>query len=426
MRKIGAVARYEFVGAVTRLGYLLTLVGMPAFLACLITVTSLASVRSVKESLSRKRIIGIVDESGIFASTEFSVELDGPKTVKIPGDEGMAAQAQQLELRRFASLDQGQAALQRNDVASIVRIPPDYLSSGSIQEYVAVRRELDLTSGQISTASLLRPWLVRGLVEGKVDPEIATRAAEPARVERLVLDAQGSTAPADLIREIRPLVVPIGFGMLLVLCVFTSASYLATGLAEEKQNRALELLLTSLSPAQLFWGKLLGLWTAALLQFVLYLLAVVLPAGFAFAALGLNIDQALVGGCYFVLGFFFFGAVLLTVGAIGNTQRYTQQLSAVFTLTGVAPMMVVTPLLSQPRGVLARTLTYIPFTAPVTGLLRFGADALPWWEFAVSLLVLTISAGLVIWLCARIFRVALLASGTTPSLGQLWQWLRTG
>jgi len=62
----------------------------------------------------------------------------------------------------------------------------------------------------------------------------------------------------------------------------------------------------------------------------------------------------------------------------------------------------------------------------LTGLLRFGADALPWWEFAVSLLVLTISAGLVIWTCARIFRVALLVSGTTPSLTQLWQWLRTG
>lgn len=424
MRKIAAVARYEFLGAVTRLGYLLTLVGLPAFLACLIAVTSLVSVRSARESFSRKRIIGIVDESGIFASTARSVELEAPRTMKIPG--GDEQLARRIELKPFASLDQAQAALQRSEVASVVRIPPDYLSAGSIQEYVGVRRELDLTSGQISVASLLRPWLVRGLLEGKVDPEIATRAAEPARVERLVLDAQGSAAPADLIREIRPLVVPIGFGMLLVLCVFTSASYLATGLAEEKHNRALELLLTSLSPAQLFWGKLLGLWTAALLQFILYLLAVVLPAGFAFAALGLNIEQALVGGCYFVLGFFFFGAVLLTVGAIGNTQRYTQQLSAVFTLTGVAPMMVVTPLLAQPRGVLARTLTYIPFTAPLTGLLRFGADALPWWEFAVSLLVLTISAGLVIWICARIFRVALLASGTTPSLGQLWRWLRTG
>jgi ABC-2 type transport system permease protein len=88
--------------------------------------------------------------------------------------------------------------------------------------------------------------------------------------------------------------------------------------------------------------------------------------------------------------------------------------------------MMLTPLLSQPRGVLARMLTYIPFTAPITGLLRFGADALPWWEFGLSLLVLTISAALVIRVCARVFRVALLATGTTPSLAQLWQWLRTG
>jgi len=222
------------------------------------------------------------------------------------------------------------------------------------------------------------------------------------------------------------LIVPIGFAMLLLLSVFTSASYLATALAEEKQNRALELLLTSLTPDQLFWGKLLGLGAAALLQFVLYLLAVAVPAGLAYSALGLNLVQGLVGLCYFILGFFFFGAVLLTVGAIGNTQKYTQQLSAICTLSGVLPLMMLTPLLSQPRGVLARILTYIPFTAPITGLLRFGADALPWWEFGLSLLVLTISASLVIRVCARIFRVALLATGATPSLAQLWQWLRTG
>lgn len=423
MRKIRAVAWYEFIGAVTRLGYLLTLVGMPLFVGCLIAVTSLISVRSARESLSRKRTIGIVDESGMFPGIE-RLEADLPKLGRLPA---VATQKPRpIELRHFPSLADAHAALQRDEVASIVRIPPDYLSSGKLQEYVGPKRELDLSSGQLSSGALLRPYLVRGLLEGRVDPAIAARAAEAPHIERMVIDAGGSTSPADLIREIRPLVIPIGFGMLLVLCIFTSASYLATGLAEEKQNRALELLLTSLSPAQLFWGKLLGLWMAALLQFVLYLLAVAVPAGFAFAALGLNAVQALVGACYFVLGFFFFAAVLLTVGAIGNTHKYTQQLSAMFTLTGIAPMMVVTSLLSQPKGALARTLTYIPFTAPLTGLLRFGADALPWWEFAVSLLVLTIGTGVVIWVCARIFRVALLSSGTTPSFGQLWQWLRTG
>ncbi len=427
MRKIWAVARYEFIGAITRLGYLLTLIGMPVFMACLLAVTSLATVRSATESLSRKRSIGIVDESGLFASSPDVIETElVPDVGKLGRSEiGPKARLRRTELTRFRSLDEAHAALRRGEVASIVRIPADYVSSGKLQEYVGPKREFDLSS-QVTAGSLLRPWLVRGLLQGRVEPVVMARAAEPGRIERLVIDANGAVAPADLIREIRPLIVPIGFAMLLLLSVFTSASYLATALAEEKQNRALELLLTSLTPVQLFWGKLLGLWAAALLQFVLYLIAVAVPAGLAFAALGLNFLQAVVGLCYFVLGFFFFGAVLLTVGAIGNTQKYTQQLSAICTLTGVVPMMMVTPLLSQPKGALARTLTYIPFTAPLTGLLRFGADALPWWEFAVSLLVLTICSGLVIRLCARIFRVALLATGTTPSLGQLWQWVRTG
>lgn len=422
MRKIRAIAAYEFIGAVTRPGYLLTLIGMPLFVACLIALTSLISLSSARESLSRKRVIGVLDESGLFAAGGW-VEVDSPKLPKIAP--GMVERLPAVELRHFSSLAEAHAALQKKEIASIVRIPADYLSGGALQEYVSPKRDLDIF-GQVSSGAVLRPYLVRGLLKGRVEPVVAARAAQPARIERMVIEANGATAPADLIREIRPLVVPIGFGMLLILCVFTNASYLATVLTEEKQNRALELLLTSLSPSQLFWGKLVGLWLAALLQFTLYLLVVALPAGLAFAALGLNIGQALVGAGYFVLGFFFFAALLLTVGAIGNTQRYTQQLSAVFTLTGLAPMMVVTPLLSQPRGALARTMTYIPFTAPLTGLLRFGADALPWWEFAVSQLVLTISAGGVIWLSARIFRVALLSSGTTPSLGQLWRWLRTG
>src|ERR1700716_3530113 len=74
--KIWAVAEYEFIGAVTRLGYLVTLIGMPAFMACLLAVTSLATVRSATESLSRKRTIGIVDESGLFASSPESIETE--------------------------------------------------------------------------------------------------------------------------------------------------------------------------------------------------------------------------------------------------------------------------------------------------------------------------------------------------------------
>jgi ABC-2 type transport system permease protein len=424
MRKVMAVARYEFVGAVTRPGYLLTLIGLPLFIASIAVLVSLANMSMVRETLARNRLLGLVDESRLFEAAPTKLETELVPAAGTPG--GTARRLRRTDLMRFVSFEEARAALQRGEVTTIVRIPSDYLNSGKLQEYVSAKRELDLTAGQSGAAALLRPWLVRGLLQGRVADAVAARAAEPSRLERFVIDPSGRTSAVDLLRDLRPLLVPLGFALLLFIAVFTSASYLATGLAEEKQNRALELLLTSITPDQLFWGKLLGLWCASLLQFGLYLLLVALPAGLVFKALALHPSHAVVGLCYFVLGFFFFGAVLLMVGSIGNTQKYTQQLSAVFTLTALIPLMMIAPLLGHPQGALARTLTYIPFTAPVTGLLRFGADALPWWEFALSLGVLTISASLVIRVCARIFRVALLATGSTPNAAQLWRWLRTG
>jgi len=390
-------------------------------------ISSLAAMSTVAESLARKRTIGIIDETGLFADAPNALEAElTPMPDSLTRPSAGPPLVRRTELKRFRSLDEAQTDLQSGAVTSVIRIPRDYLASGSLEEYVRGKREFDLSAGRTSAAGILRPWLVCGLLQGRVDPTLAARVADSPRLHRFVLEPSGAKAPADTLRELRPFMVPLGFALLLLVSVFTSASYLATGLAEEKQNRALELLLTSLTPDQLFWGKLLGLWAAALLQFLLYLVAVALPAGLLFQSLGLSPIQAVVGFCYFVLGFFFYGAVLLTVGAIGNTQKYTQQLSAVFTLAAILPMIMITSLLAHPAGRLARTLTYIPFTAPVTGLLRYGADALPPWEFALSLLVLTASAALVIRICAKIFRVALLATGTTPTPAQLFRWLRTG
>src|SRR5260370_19639899 len=76
MRKVFAVARYEFLGAVTRLGYLITLVGMPLFVGGLMLISSLAAMSTVAESLARKRIIGIIDETGLFADAPNALEAE--------------------------------------------------------------------------------------------------------------------------------------------------------------------------------------------------------------------------------------------------------------------------------------------------------------------------------------------------------------
>jgi ABC-2 type transport system permease protein len=112
------------------------------------------------------------------------------------------------------------------------------------------------------------------------------------------------------------------------------------------------------------------------------------------------------------------------VGAVGSTQRYAQQLSGLVTFPATLPFLGIPLLLDQPDGAVARVLTYLPFTAPITGMLRAAAGALPWWEFALSSVALALWTAVSIRICSRIFRVALLATGNTPSLSQLWRWTR--
>lgn len=423
--KVLAVARHEFIGTVTRIGYVLTLVGMPLLLVVIGGISGFAASRSMLDELGKSHAVGVIDEGGLCRNAPDRVapttRFDKlPAALRSQGPLELAA----TSVRRFANLDEAKKALLAGEVESLLRIPADYLASGKLQELKRAKAGIRLSAGLDSPARTLRPWILSGLLQGRVDPALVARLSQTPEVDALTVEADGTTQAQDLLREMRPLLVPMGFSLFLMLSIFTSASYLATGLAEEKQNRALEMLLTSLTPEQLFWGKLLGLWLAAFLQFALYLLCIALPAGLIFASLGLHLGQALVGLAYFILGFFFYGAVLLAVGSIGNTQKYTQQLSGMVTFIAIAPFMMLTPILSAPDGRLARVLTFIPFTAPITGMLRSATGALPLWELGLSLIVLALGAAVVIRVCAKIFRIALLSTGSPPGLRQVIAWAR--
>lgn len=430
MSKILPVARHEFIGTVTRLGYLLTLVGMPVFVGAISGFAGLLAYQSQMAKEQQPQKIALVDDGGLFARARLDVpgeaedEIDrlaasAPKGVNVPR-KSMAPKRGPIELRRFDSAASAKEALLRGDVEAVVRFPKSWLKDGKVEELLRPPKGLSIGG----PARKLRPWVARSLLEGRVPDDVADRVARSLDVDTFIVEADGKTAPEDVLRAVRPVLVPLGFSLLLLLSIFTSASYLATGLAEEKQNRALEMLMTSLTPEQLFWGKLIGIGGAAFLQFFIYLLLVGLPAAVAFAALDLSAYQAVAGFAFFLLGFFFFGSCLLAVGAIGNTQKYTQQLSGLFTFTAVVPLMLVTPIIEQPQGAVARVMTYVPFTAPITGMLRAGAGALPWWELLAAAAMLALSSALAVKVCAKIFRLALLSAGTTPSISQLVRWVR--
>ena len=123
----------------------------------------------------------------------------------------------------------------------------------------------------------------------------------------------------------------------------------------------------------------------------------------------------------FLFAFLFFGSLMLGTGSLGSNMREAQQLSMMWSLTAALPMMLMSVLVREPHGLVARVMTWLPLTAGPVIVMRssMDADSLAWWEIAGPMLLLVGATWLAIRIGARLFRVGLLSAGARPSLREV-------
>jgi ABC-2 type transport system permease protein len=250
------------------------------------------------------------------------------------------------------------------------------------------------------------------------------------QTRRFSVTRAGELADGSNTASIVRLAVPLAFMVLFLLSVLMTSGYLMQGTAVEKENKVVEVLLASANPDEILAGKLLGLGGAGLLQVAVWLV-MALGAGMGalplILAADIQIPWLAIGLAVplFVMAFLFFGSLILGTGSLGSNMREAQQLAMVWSLTAALPMMMMALLLQSPHGVVARVLTWLPFSAGPLIILRASTDAasLPWWEVAGSFAVLLLSTWLAIGLGARLFRLGLLSSAR-PSFRQILRQAR--
>ena len=204
----------------------------------------------------------------------------------------------------------------------------------------------------------LRRFVVENLFAEQVGSERLERIVTPYR---LVIDEVSEAgAPADEDGDPGDTLIFIVASVLFLVSAFTASGYLLQGLTEEKENRIMEVLLSSIKPEHLMFGKLIGLGAASLLQFAVWTVA---GAGFLLA-LNLIIDlpfeltrelvpspgRLLVAFAYFLLGYALVGTLLAAIGAVTTNQRQAGNITAFVILPAVAPMWFMVVLLEGPRG----------------------------------------------------------------------------
>ena len=138
----------------------------------------------------------------------------------------------------------------------------------------------------------------------------------------------------------------------------------------------------------------------------------------------LDVADVVVILAYFALGYFFYAAMYAAVGAMVNSDQEAQQLQTPIMLLLVMPALCIQLVANAPRGVVAQTLTQIPFTSAMLMPMRYLLGGATWLEVAVSLAILLVSNALAVAVAGRIYRIGILMYGKRPSLREVARWLR--
>ncbi len=333
-------------------------------------------------------------------------------------EEDATREERKVQILTFPTREAAREAFLRKDVRGYYIIPAGFLHSGRIDLEI---RKAGIMKDDMPARWLILRWIQASLIEGPMDGDLAQRAWMPADIKATILTETGSESKSGKALDF---IMPYFFTILFMISIIGSAGYLLQGVAEEKENRVMEVLVSSVTPNQLLAGKVLGLGAAGLTQLFAWILIAVAPAAYMMPSLQLRWSQFFVALVYFLLGFFLYGTLMGGTGALYSNYRESQQSSVIWSMSAVSPMFVLVPLLQDPNGVLARVMSYFPLTAPVTMMLRISAAKVAAWDVALSMLIMASSLFLFLRLGGKMFRVGILMYGKRPSLVEIVRWVR--
>ncbi|BCY28511.1 ABC transporter permease [Flavobacterium okayamense] len=265
----------------------------------------------------------------------------------------------------------------------------------------------------------------------------------------------------ESLKGLNEIKVAIGgvMGYLIMMFIIIYGNFVMRSVIEEKTNRIIEIIISSVKPFQLMMGKIIGNSLAGILQFLIWVIvglilmfvaqsffglqmgaASVDPAAMEMAQQSANISklQSYVTEImnlpialmvvsfiiYFIGGYFLYSSLYAAIGAAVDSETDSQQ----FLLPIIMPLMLAVyigffTVINDPHGTVATVFSIIPFTSPIVMLMRipFGV---PVWQLILSMVLLFATFTFVVWFASKIYRVGILMYGKKPTWGELFKWLK--
>ncbi len=403
MRKLWVVAKHEYLKILRKRSFLLGTLAMPLFFVGIMALTIVVIVVGEDQSP-----IGYVDEAGLLRTiTTLPPEAnDGPNPI---------------ELRAFANEAQARAALEAKQIQAYYVLPADYMTSHQTQMFYWEKEPS-------SSAQRRFDNLIRANLTAALPPDVAERAQQGVNLTARSADGHQEVSGDSAINFL----VPFFIGLFFSIVVISSGSYLMEAVSDEKENRTIEVMATSMTPGQLIGGKAIGLMAVALTQIAI--LAITIAVGLivgaqfieALRTISIPLSMFLTLLVFFVPTYALIAGMMIAVGSMVTETRQGQQISGALSLLFTLPFFFFGTFISAPNSPLATILTLFPTTSFLTVALRWGMTTIPLWELLAGWILVTISAIFMVWAAARIFRMGMLRYGQRLDLKSMLHAVRTG
>jgi ABC-2 type transport system permease protein len=306
-------------------------------------------------------------------------------------------------------------------------ILPDELTAATRLQYVS-RNVSDLRTIGVLQGVLGQAIVSLRLIKAGVLPEKIVSLTQPPVVETRQVAASGRKEDRDYLKL---LMTGLTLGMLLYMTVLLYGQTIGRSVLSEKTSKTVEIMLSSVSPVELMFGKIFGKAAASILQYGVWVAATSLFVTVLGPRFGVSVS---IGGgpgtfaflvLFFLLAFFLYCSLFAALGAASQDEQNLSQLAWPLIMFLVLPIVMISTIIMSPSAPVIVVLSLFPLTAPMVMFLRVLAGAASPWEILASIGILLASIAAAIALSAKIFRVGLLMTGRRFRLVEVLRWIRS-
>ncbi len=422
------IVQREILNRVQKKSFLIATILIPLIFPAIMAVLVYVAVQQKKNAT--KQVIYYVDESGHFS----------PDTAK-------------FEFRKFeGSVNDAKKAFLVTDSYGLLYVPSFELSN---PKGISLYTKVNPSPNEIGDLESMLENRIKDLKMQKfnLDKKVLDSLKTNISIQSVNLSDSGQEKTSD-----SKVLFALGMtcGILMYMFIFIYGAQIMQGIIEEKTSKVVEIIVSSVKPFQLMMGKIIGLASVGLLQFLIWILLITTLSSVVLGMFGLEMPQQqmmnemseqgaamqnqgatellkMMGQIpfgymifnflfYFLGGYLLYGALFAAVGSAVDSPAEAQQFMFPITI----PMLIAyfglfTFILEDPHGPISIWLSIIPFTSPIAmmGRIAFGV---PDWQLALSMLLLIAGFIFTTWVAGRIYRVGILMHGTKINYKVMAKW----